>query len=44
MESYGSWLNSRLSLERERSNLGIARSEVEEAVGGRLEGVKRENS
>jgi len=35
MESYGSWLNSRLSLERERSNLGIARSEVEEAVGGR---------
>jgi len=34
IESYTGWLNARLSLERERSNLGIARSELEEAVGG----------
>ena len=34
IESYIGWLNARLSLERERSNLGIARSELEEAVGG----------
>jgi cobalt-zinc-cadmium efflux system outer membrane protein len=34
IESYISWLNNRLSLERERSNLGIAHSELEEAVGG----------
>jgi len=32
--SYTGWLNDRLSLERERSNLGIARSELEEAIGG----------
>ncbi len=37
MESYTGWLNARLSLERERSNLGIARSELEEAVGGSWE-------
>ena len=34
IESYIGWLNARLSLERERSNLGIAHSELEEAVGG----------
>ncbi len=34
IESYIGWLNARLSLERERSNLGIGRSELEEAVGG----------
>jgi outer membrane protein TolC len=34
IESYTGWLNARLSQERERSNLGIARSELEEAVGG----------
>jgi len=32
--SYTGWLNDRLALEKERSNLGIARSELEEAVGG----------
>jgi len=35
--SYSGWLNDRLSLERERSNLGLARSELEEAVGGSWE-------
>jgi outer membrane protein, heavy metal efflux system len=34
IESYIGWLNARLSLEKERRNLGIARSELEEAVGG----------
>jgi len=34
IESYIGWLNARLSLERERSNLGIAHAELEEAVGG----------
>ncbi len=34
IESYISWLNSHLSLERERSNLGIAQAELEESVGG----------
>ena len=34
IESYISWQNNRLSLERERSNLGIAHSELEDAVGG----------
>ncbi len=34
IESYTGWLNARLSLERERRNLGIAGSELEEAVGG----------
>jgi outer membrane protein TolC len=33
MESYDRWLNARLSTERERSNLGIGRSELEEAIG-----------
>jgi len=33
IESYIGWLNNRLSLERERSNLGIAGSELEEATG-----------
>ncbi len=33
IESYISWLNNRLSLEKEKRNLGIARSELEEAVG-----------
>jgi outer membrane protein TolC len=32
--SYTGWLTDRLSLEKERSNLGIARSELEEAIGG----------
>jgi outer membrane protein TolC len=32
--SYAGWLNDRLSLEKERNNLGIARAELEEAVGG----------
>ena len=34
IDSYIGWLNTRLSLEKERSNLGIALSELEEAVGG----------
>ena len=34
IESYVGWLGARLSLERERSNLGLARAELEEAVGG----------
>ena len=32
--SYSGWLNDRLALEKEKRNLGIARSELEEAVGG----------
>ena len=34
IESYNGWLNARLSLEKERRNLGIAWSELEEAMGG----------
>jgi outer membrane protein, heavy metal efflux system len=34
IESYQGWLNAHLSLEKEKSNLGIARLELEEAVGG----------
>ena len=34
IDSYIGWLNTRLSLEKERSNLGIAHAELEEVVGG----------
>jgi outer membrane protein TolC len=37
IESYLGWLSSRLALEREKSNLGIARAELEEALGGSWE-------
>ena len=42
IESYLGWLNNRLALEREKSNLGIAHSELEEAMGGPWkEGIPR---
>jgi outer membrane protein TolC len=31
--SYTSWLQARLTLERKRSDLGVARAELEAAVG-----------
>jgi outer membrane protein TolC len=34
IESYLGWLNNRLTLEKEKSNLGIAHAELEEAMGG----------
>jgi outer membrane protein TolC len=37
IESYLGWLNARISREREKSNWGIARAELEEAVGGAWE-------